>query len=43
MSTLTMAALLLDEPLTMWILIGTALVVGGVYWVTQSPKVVEPL
>ena len=41
MSTLTMAALLLDEPLTMWILIGTALVVGGVYWVTQSPKVVE--
>jgi drug/metabolite transporter (DMT)-like permease len=41
MSTLTMAALLLDEPLTVWILIGTALVVGGVYWVTQSPKVVE--
>lgn len=41
MSTLTMAALLLDEPLTVWILTGTALVVGGVYWVTQSPKVVE--
>jgi len=24
-----------------WTLMGTALVLGGVFWVTQTPKVVE--
>ncbi|MEY5022183.1 MAG: hypothetical protein RIS72_758, partial [Pseudomonadota bacterium] len=41
MSTLTMGALLLNEPFNAWTLMGTALVLGGVFWVTQSPKVVE--
>ncbi|MEY3409244.1 MAG: hypothetical protein RIS02_971, partial [Pseudomonadota bacterium] len=47
MSTLTMGALLLNEPFNawtlfnVWTLMGTALVLGGVFWVTQSPKVVE--
>jgi drug/metabolite transporter (DMT)-like permease len=41
MSTLTMGAVLLDEPFNIWILMGTALVLGGVFWVTQTPKIVE--
>ena len=41
LSTLTLAAFFLGEPLTVWILMGTALVLGGVYWFTQSPKVAE--
>jgi drug/metabolite transporter (DMT)-like permease len=41
MSTLTMGALLLNEPFNAWTLLGTALVLGGVFWVTQSPKVVD--
>ena len=41
MSTLTMGALLLNEPFNAWTLMGTALVLGGVFWVTQTPKVVE--
>ena len=41
MSTLTMGALLLNEPFNAWILMGTALVLGGVFWVTQAPKIVE--
>ena len=41
MSTLTMGAVLLDEPFNIWILMGTALVLGGVFWVTQAPKIVE--
>ncbi|NDD02022.1 MAG: DMT family transporter [Betaproteobacteria bacterium] len=41
MSTLTMGALLLNEPFNAWTLMGTALVLGGVFWVTQSPKVVD--
>jgi drug/metabolite transporter (DMT)-like permease len=41
MSTLTMGAFFLNEPFTIWILAGTALVLGGVFWVTQTPKVLE--
>jgi len=38
MSTLTMGAFWLNETFNMWILTGTALVLGGVFWVTQGPK-----
>jgi drug/metabolite transporter (DMT)-like permease len=41
MSTLTMGFFFLNEPFTIWILAGTALVLGGVFWVTQTPKVLE--
>ena len=41
MSTLAMGALILNEPFNAWILMGTALVLGGVFWVTQAPKIVE--
>ena len=36
MSTLAMAALFLDEPLTPWVLGGTVLVMGGVFVCTRS-------
>jgi len=36
MSTLAMAALVLDEPLTLWVLGGTVLVMGGVFVCTRS-------
>ena len=38
MSTLTMGVFWLNETFNMWILTGTALVLGGVFWVTQGPK-----
>ena len=38
MSTLTMGAFWLNETFNMCILTGTALVLGGVFWVTQGPK-----
>lgn len=41
MSTLTMGTVLLNEPFNAWILMGTVLVLGGVFWVTKTPKVVE--
>jgi drug/metabolite transporter (DMT)-like permease len=41
MSTLMMGVLFLNEALTVWILAGTALVLGGVFWVTQTPKTIE--
>jgi drug/metabolite transporter (DMT)-like permease len=41
MSTLTMGTLLLNEPFNVWILMGTALVLGGVFWVTRAPQIVE--
>ena len=41
MSTLTMGVFFLNEPFTIWILAGTALVLGGVFWITQTPKVLE--
>ena len=41
MSTLSMGVFFLNEPFTIWILAGTALVLGGVFWVTQTPKVLE--
>lgn len=36
MSTLVMAALVLDEPLSPWLLLGTALVMSGVFICTQG-------
>jgi drug/metabolite transporter (DMT)-like permease len=39
MSTLAMGAVFLNEPFNAWTLMGTALVLGGVFWVTQTPKV----
>jgi len=41
LSTLTMGALFLNETFNLWILMGTVLVLGGVFWVTKAPKVVE--
>jgi drug/metabolite transporter (DMT)-like permease len=41
MSTLIMGVLFLNEALTVWILAGTALVLGGVFWVTQTPKALK--
>ena len=38
MSTLAMAALVLDEPLSPWVLAGTALVMLGVFICSQSPR-----
>ena len=39
MSTITMGVLLLDEPFTAWIVVGTALVVSGVFLVTRPARV----
>ena len=38
MSTLMMAGIFLDEPLTSWVLSGTVLVVAGVFVCTRSPR-----
>jgi drug/metabolite transporter (DMT)-like permease len=38
MSTLVMAGIFLDEPLTAWVLGGTLLVVAGVFVCTRSPR-----
>ena len=43
LSTLSMGAFILNETFNLWILMGTVLVLGGVFWVTKAPKVVEPL
>ena len=43
LSTLSMGAFFLNETFNRWILMGTVLVLGGVFWVTKAPKVVEPL
>ena len=43
LSTLSMGAFFLNETFNLWILMGTVLVLGGVFWVTKAPKVVEPL
>jgi drug/metabolite transporter (DMT)-like permease len=37
MSTLLMGVFILGEPFNMWILMGTALVLSGVFWVTRLP------
>jgi drug/metabolite transporter (DMT)-like permease len=39
MSTVTMGVLLLDEPFTVWIVLGTILVMSGVFWVTRPVRV----
>jgi len=31
----------LNETFNLWILMGTVLVLGGVFWVTKAPQVVE--
>ena len=41
LSTLTMGTFFLNETFNLWILMGTVLVLGGVFWVTKAPKVVE--
>ena len=41
LSTLTMGAFFLNETFNLWILMGTVLVLGGVFWVTKAHKVVE--
>ena len=41
LSTLTMGAFFLNETFNLWILMGTVLVLGGVFWVTKAPKVVK--
>jgi len=42
MSTLMMAAIFLDEPLTAWVLGGTVLVMAGVFVCTRSPVAATP-
>jgi len=42
MSTLVMGVLILEEPFNQWVLLGTALVLGGVYWVTRVPRTPNP-
>lgn len=39
MSTLTMGVFILGEPFNLWIVVGTVLVLAGVFWVTRLPKV----
>jgi drug/metabolite transporter (DMT)-like permease len=39
MSTVTMGVLLLGEPFTVWIVLGTILVMSGVFWVTRPVRV----
>lgn len=36
MSTITMGVLLLGEPFNGWVLVGTVLVMGGVFWVSRA-------
>ena len=43
LSTLTMGAFFLNETFNLWILMGTVLVLGGVFWVTKAPKLVESI
>ena len=43
LSTLTMGAFFLNETFNLRILMGTVLVLGGVFWVTKAPKVVESI
>ena len=43
LSTLSMGVFFLNETFNLWILMGTVLVLVGVFWVTKAPKVVEPL
>ena len=43
MSTLSMGVFFLNEPFTIWILAGTALVLGGVFAVTQTPRSLEKI
>lgn len=43
MSTIAMGVLLLGEPLTVWVIAGTVLVLGGVYVVTRTPAPVKIL
>jgi drug/metabolite transporter (DMT)-like permease len=38
MSTLTMGVFILGEPFNLWIVVGTVLVLAGVFWVTRVPK-----
>ena len=39
MSTLLLGVLVLAEPLNSWVLLGNALVLGGVFWVTRPARV----
>ena len=38
MSTLLMGVWILGEAFTAWVLVGTALVLSGVFWVTRTPR-----
>ena len=38
MSTITMGVLILDEPFTIWVAVGTALVLAGIYVFTRTPQ-----
>jgi drug/metabolite transporter (DMT)-like permease len=42
LSTILMAALLLDEPFTAWVAVGTLLVLAGI-WLLARPLPVRPL
>jgi drug/metabolite transporter (DMT)-like permease len=38
LSTILLSVWLLDEPFTIWIATGTALVISGVWWLARAPK-----
>jgi drug/metabolite transporter (DMT)-like permease len=38
MSTIAMGVLLLDEPFTIWVAVGTALVLAGIYVFTRTSQ-----
>jgi drug/metabolite transporter (DMT)-like permease len=38
MATITMGVLILDEPFTLWVAAGTALVLAGIYIFTRAPQ-----
>lgn len=38
LATVLMGAVILDEPITAWVLAGTVLVLAGIYVVTGSPS-----
>jgi drug/metabolite transporter (DMT)-like permease len=38
LSTILLSVWLLDEPFTLWIAMGTALVISGVWWLARAPR-----
>lgn len=41
LSTILLSVWLLDEPFTIWIAVGTVLVVSGVWWLARAPRAIR--